>query len=366
MAPPKGSKKYPNIVFLLFLFYNYVNKKDLPDTRRSYFLHLERGMMNPSDNHFRRQPRRLSRCPLSVLALFALGVSPVLLFLLLRWPAGDILRVQAHSDTPAHHVSVQRASGEPAATRQRPGTVPAPTPIETLSASLAASLRASGSNVGVAVYDRTRQRSYSSNGTEQFLTASSIKVPIMLAFLAMTESQGRQPDEQEQDLLTAMIEHSDNDAASALFDEIGGAAGIKSYFQRIGISGLTPHDGAWGYSQITPRAMVELLTQVHDGTILTAADRATALNLMQQIETDQQWGVGDTAPAGATVAMKNGWVPGPDGLWSVNTSGIVTAGGETYIVSVYTQEQQSLADGQAMVRQICSAVAAALISQPGN
>jgi hypothetical protein len=135
---------------------------------------------------------------------------------------------------------------------------------------------------------------------------------------------------------------------------------LANYLQQTGISGRIPNDAAWGYSQITPQAMVNLLTQLHDGTILTAAHRASALDLMQHIESDQQWGVGDTAPSGASFAMKNGWVPGPDGLWSVNTSGIVNAGGETYIVSVYTREQSTLEDGQAIVQHVCSAVAAAL------
>ncbi len=58
--------------------------------------------------------------------------------------------------------------------------------------------------------------------------------------------------------------------------------------------------------------------------------------------------------------MKNGWVPGPDNLWSVNSSGIIITGAETYIISVYTQEQQSLADGQAIVQRVCGDVAAVL------
>ncbi len=241
-----------------------------------------------------------------------------------------------------------------------PGTVPVEATIDMLSAQLAPYLSTLGANAGVEVYDLTGQRAYGFNHTAPFLSASSIKVPIMLTFFALSESQGREPTEQETDLLTAMIEHSDNDAASALFAEIGGADGMANFLQQAGVSGLTPNDNAWGYSQVTPQAMVKLLTRLHDGTILTAAHRSSALQLMQSVESDQQWGVGDTAPAGATFAMKNGWVPGPDGLWSVNTSGIVNAGGETYIISVYTSEQSSLADGQAIVQRICSAVAAAL------
>lgn len=292
---------------------------------------------------------------LALFALFTLVAGITLVSALLHWPAWGV------SSASAHHTSEQKTRGKLITVAYQNGTVPAPVPIDALSTQLAAYLSPFGSQVGVEVYDLTRQRSYSSNSTAQFLTASSIKVPIMLASFALTESQGRGPNSNEMALLTAMIEHSDNDAASALFTEIGGAAGMTSFLQQARISGLSPNNDAWGYSLITPQAMVDLLTQLHDGTILTATDRATALDLMQHVEANQQWGVGDTAPSGATFAMKNGWVPGPDGLWSVNTSGIVNVNGETYIISVYTQGQPALADGQAIVQQVCSAVATALI-----
>lgn len=232
--------------------------------------------------------------------------------------------------------------------------------IGTLSPSLATYLNSLGSNVGVVIQDTTRQSTYAYNGNQQFLTASSIKVPIMLTLFSQLEAQGREPNSNEMYLLTTMIENSNNDSASALFAEINGATGISNFMQQIGISGLTPNDSAWGYSRITPQTMVNLLTRLHNGTILTATDRATALSLMQQVESDQRWGAGDTAPGGSTVAMKNGWVPGPDNLWTVNSSGIVTTGGETYIVSVYSQEQSSFTDGRAIVQQVCADVAAAL------
>lgn len=278
----------------------------------------------------------------------------ILLSLLVNWPGRGVPGAHAHSAAP------QKGKAGLGVAVPRAGTVPAPASIDTLSAQLSSYLAPLGSKAGVEVYDVTHQRSYSYNGTTQFLTASSIKVPIMLTFFAMTESQGREPNADEMNLLTAMIEQSDNDSASTLFSTIGGASGMANYLQQIGVNGLVPDDNAWGYSQVTPQAMVTLLIKLHDGTILSAPDRATALGLMQQVEADQQWGVGTSAPARASFAMKNGWVPGPDGLWSVNTSGIVNAGSETYIISVYTQEQQSLADGQAIVQQVCGAVASAL------
>jgi beta-lactamase class A len=243
-----------------------------------------------------------------------------------------------------------------------PKNVPAQASFDLLSPDLATYLASIGSNVNAVVYDVTHRRYYTYNANAQFITGSSMKVAIMLTFLNMMESQGREPDDDEMNLLTTMIENSDNDSASALYyGEIGGAAGVASYLQSIGVSGLDPNGDAWGYSLITPMAMVNLLTLLYEGKILTQQDRELALYLMENIEPDQQVGVGDTAPPDATVAMKDGWLPGPDGLWAFNSSGIVTLGRETYIIAVYTQEQDSLDDGHAIVRHVCAAVASSLI-----
>jgi beta-lactamase class A len=131
--------------------------------------------------------------------------------------------------------------------------------------------------------------------------------------------------------------------------------------QSVGISGLSAASGAWGWSTITPAAMVQLLALLQGGKILTPADRALALSLMQNIESDERVGVGTMAPAGATVALKDGWVNEPDGLWAMNSSGIVTLGGETYIIAVYTGEGNTLDDGWAITEHVCDAVARALV-----
>ena len=243
-----------------------------------------------------------------------------------------------------------------------PGKVPAWASFDVLSPDLASYLASIGGNVNAVVYDETRQRYYTYNAGAQFIMGSSIKVPIMLTFLNMTESQGRAPDDDEMNLLTTMIENSDNDSAGILYyDTEGGAPAVASYLQSIGISGMDPDCCAFGYSLTTPLAMVNLLALLHDGKILTADDRSLALSLMSQIESDQQVGVGDSAPDGATWEMKDGWLPGPDDLWAMNSSGIMTKGGETYIIAVYSQEQNSLEDGQTIVQHVCDAVASLLL-----
>src|SRR5260370_26595184 len=89
----------------------------------------------------------------------------------------------------------------------------------------------------------------------------------MLTFFEKIESQGRKPTSNEMNLLTTMIENSNNASASALFSEIGGASGISRFLQQIGVSGLIPDNNAWGYSQITPQATVDLLSRLHAATI---------------------------------------------------------------------------------------------------
>jgi beta-lactamase class A len=243
-----------------------------------------------------------------------------------------------------------------------PGNVPSNASFDVLSSNLSSYLNSLGVNVGAVVYDVTRQQTYTYNSSTPFITASSMKVPIMLTFLDSIEQQGREPTDDEMGLLTTMIENSNNDSASALFGEDGGAAGISSYMQKIGVSGLSADDDAWGYSTITPQTMVDLLTLLYNGKILNSEHRLLALNLMENVEADQQVGIGDTAPNNATVALKDGWVTGDDDLWAMNSSGIVTTGKETYIISVYTQEQPALENGQDITRKVCGTVASLLVS----
>jgi beta-lactamase class A len=224
------------------------------------------------------------------------------------------------------------------------------------------SLAVSSGIMNAVVYDVTHRRYYIYNAPGQFLVASSMKVPIMLTFLDMIERQGRRPSRYEMVLLRTMIENSNNDSASALYyGEIGGAAGVNRFMQRIGITGLSPDPNAWGWSLITPLTMVKLLTRLYEGDILTARDRHLALYLMEQVEADQRVGIGDTAPIGSIVAMKDGWVPGPSGLWAANSSGIVMMGRETYIIAVYTKENSSLGAGWSVVQQVCRMAASRLL-----
>ena len=60
------------------------------------------------------------------------------------------------------------------------------------------------------------------------------------------------------------------------------------------------------------------------------------------------------------MAMKDGWEPAADGLWAVNSSGIVITTQEIYIIAVYTQENSSLGAGWSILQQVCGRVASQL------
>lgn len=235
--------------------------------------------------------------------------------------------------------------------------------FDALDTALADYLADYGKRVGVELLDVTRGVTYTYNADRPYLVASSMKVPIMLTLLTQLEAKGRGPNATELSRLTTMIENSNNTSASYLYKEIGYQAGINAFMKQVGIIGLTPqtpHVG-WGWSTITPAAMVSLLELLHEGKVLNAKDRAQALKLMEHIQADQRVGAGDSSPAGATVALKDGWVLGPDNLYVMNSSGIITVGSETYIVAAYTMDDKTYGEGFRIVRHIYSIIGARMV-----
>jgi beta-lactamase class A len=230
---------------------------------------------------------------------------------------------------------------------------------DALSPELGAYVATQGGDMGVAVYDVTHDRAYASNGDETYILASSTKVYLMLADLNRIEAAERKPSANDVALLTGMIEHSDNDDAQAIYQQIGFATGMQRYLNSIGITDYVPCDDGWGCAKASAADMVHALTLLQKGQILTADDRQLALNLMKQVEADQRMGVGETAPDGATYYMKDGWLNYPDPkVWNLNSSGIVVTDKVTYIISVYSQNQPG--EDWSKVDRVCALVAKAL------
>jgi beta-lactamase class A len=217
-----------------------------------------------------------------------------------------------------------------------------------------------GNDLSVAVYIPSNNSLYTYNPSVATTMASTAKVPILLTLIHMAENQHRQLTAKEISLATNMIEVSDNDAAQAIYDEVGGMRAVNQYLQSIGITGITMNE-LFGYSTATSAAMIKLLNAIDQGSILSSSNRDFFLNLMEHIESDQQYGVGNSAPDGAVVAMKAGWVTGPDGLWATSSVGIVMSGQTKYIVAVYTHDRSGLNSGFSIMDKICGDIADILI-----
>ncbi|MEU9952162.1 serine hydrolase [Streptomyces sp. NPDC047939] len=186
-------------------------------------------------------------------------------------------------------------------------------------------------------------------------TASIVKVDILAALLLRAQDEGRVLTAGERAHAVAMIERSDNEAATALLAAVGGASALDAANERLGLTTTTAAQ-AWGLTRTTAADQLTLLEAVFGtdpDTELSQASRTYLRGLMARVEADQQWGV---SAAGSTWALKNGWMPRTaTGLWNINSIGQVTADGRTYLVAVLSGGQPTKEAGVALVEAVAKA-----------
>jgi len=215
-----------------------------------------------------------------------------------------------------------------------------------LSGAAAAYVAGRSGTVLAAVYDITTGQSWRLGDGPAQDEASVVKLDILETLLARQDG-GALP-QADQALAESMIEDSDNDAATSLWDEAGGAQGIRAYNDRAGLARTAPSPcvacagfpwPGWGLTTTVPYDQLSLLKQlVVPGAhpLLSAAERSYALSLMENVAPGQAWGISGGVPAGVTVALKNGWLPLNDANtnWQVNSVGWVSGDGRDYLVAV--------------------------------
>lgn len=211
---------------------------------------------------------------------------------------------------------------------------------------VAAYLAGTTEDVTAAVYDDvTGVTSVYRPGVAQD-TASTMKVDILATLLAQGQSSGQALTPAEQSIAVPMMEASDNDDAQDLWDSEGGATALDAFDTAAGLTQTDPDAaGYWGLSTTTAADQVQLLrTVAYPNDILTPASQAYELSLMENVESDQAWGVSAGVGAGSTVALKNGWLALDSGGWQVNSMGYVDGQGRDYVIAVLTDDDTE-ADG---------------------
>jgi Beta-lactamase enzyme family len=197
----------------------------------------------------------------------------------------------------------------------------------------------------------------------RFPAASVMKADILAVLLLQHQVSGSQLSNREAELAVAMIESSDDGAATSLWRSLGGGRAISAANQRLGLLHTTPGKaGNWGRSRTTVADQLRLLADLTAATSpLTAQSRDYELGLMQDVQPDQQWGVTAAATPGSGRAVRDGWMANPT-LWVVNSIGVVEHAGHRLLLAVLSDRNATKAAGVAAVAT-AARTAARVLSQ---
>jgi beta-lactamase class A len=196
------------------------------------------------------------------------------------------------------------------------------------------------SSVGLAVSDAREDLSCAYHAGEHFISASVIKATIISALL-LKEGGPAKLTKSQHALAWQMITQSNDNAASALWDEVG-IASMQRFLNSAGMTHTRLNDAAWGLSLLTPRDEMTLLhVLTRPGAVLSSKSRGYVLWLMSKVVPSQRWGVPAGAPSDVTVHVKNGWLPYPNLSltatdWHVNSIGAFTGHDISYQIVVLT------------------------------
>ena len=159
-----------------------------------------------------------------------------------------------------------------------------------LAASINARTKGIAGNTTVGVRDLTTGVTKTYRSALALPTASIVKVDILATLLLQTHGD---PTEGQEALARRMIRDSDNDAANALWNAIGGASGLDEGNRRLRLKDTTPGpDGRWGLTTTTVSDQLRLLSDVFtDDSPLNEESRSFIRTQMGAVDDDQQWGV---------------------------------------------------------------------------
>jgi beta-lactamase class A len=220
---------------------------------------------------------------------------------------------------------------------------------------LVGSLNARSGAISASVLDLTTGATYQYRPGETDITASIVKAEILGTLLTQAQGAHRSLTATEQATATQMIGDSDNDSATDLWNEVGGAPAVQAFDNAVGMASTTA-DVAWGFTTTTAADQVTLLDHlVRSSSVLSDASRAYELGLMENVTPSQAWGVSAGVAQGATVALKNGWLPVGDG-WTVNSIGWVSGLGRDYLIAVTTSGDPSMGYGINSISEVSTAV----------
>jgi hypothetical protein len=142
--------------------------------------------------------------------------------------------------------------------------------------------------------------------TALFPSASVSKAMLLVAILR--RARGRELTPAERELLRPMVTASDNDAADAVYAQVGDA-GLAAVGEAAGMRRLALA-GAWSEAGLTPADQARLFLRLD--AVVPARHRRYARRLLSEVVAWQRWGIPEVVARrpGAAAYFKGGWRPG--------------------------------------------------------
>jgi hypothetical protein len=222
-----------------------------------------------------------------------------------------------------------------------------------------AALRTRTGKISAAVDDLRTDQTWLYHSGVRAQTASIVKADILETLLHQAEIADQPLNDNETDLVQGMIENSNDDDATDLWNLVGGSSAVAAYDREAGLTQTVPGaDGFWGETTTSAADQIRLLRQlIVPRGLLNRASQDYQLGLMENVEADQAWGVSGGVPSGVNIALKNGWVPLTSATnWEVNSIGRVKGHGQKYLIAVLTVHDPSEAYGIQTIDGLSKAV----------
>jgi len=211
-------------------------------------------------------------------------------------------------------------------------------------------------------------------GRSTFASASTIKVPILVAFFQDVDAgkirldepltlkpemiadgsgdlQYKQPGTQYTTLevATKMITISDNTATNMLIARLGGAEALNQRFRAWGLTTTVLRNrlpDVEGTNTSSPRELANLMSVVNQGELVSLRSRDRLLDIMQRTETNSMLPKG--LGLGATIAHKTGTI----GSLLADVGLVDMPTGKRYIVAVMVKRPHNDASAEELIRKI--------------
>lgn len=214
-----------------------------------------------------------------------------------------------------------------------------------------------GAEISAAVYEPDTGRAWYYNPGGCYLEASLVKVPILLTLLRQATEEGRELTVEEEYLTVMMIEYSDNDATTALYQAVGAAPELARTYELLGVT-ETRASEVWGTNATGVEDQLKIARAVLDGVDwINSGLQEYAVELMENVDAGQRWGIGaGLSNDGAEIALKNGWLQDDELAWNVGSTGFIRSGDTEYAVVVLTSGTETMDDGVAVVEDVASVI----------